>query len=95
MISTREPLCLYCRRYLPETENPPRCGAFPQGIPDDIFDGIISHTASERGEPTFLGSIPVGWETRGPEPDYDDNPPTWAGQTQKGEGRGEVRVVRD
>lgn len=62
----RPPLCVFCSRFDRESENPPACTSFPRGIPDDIYDAISSHTVSRDGEPTFDGSIPMGWELADP-----------------------------
>jgi hypothetical protein len=36
MTTTRSPLCLTCRHRTPDPERP-RCEAYPEGIPGDIF----------------------------------------------------------
>jgi hypothetical protein len=64
-VPIREPLCLYCRRFNRDSENPVTCSSFPNGIPPAIWQGELSHTKPVNGEQTFLGSIPVGWEARG------------------------------
>jgi hypothetical protein len=58
----RPPLCMWCKRYDRESF-PASCESFPRGIPDDIFDGRLSHLLSMRGEVPFDGTIPVGYET--------------------------------
>jgi hypothetical protein len=85
MMTEREPLCLYCARFNRDSSCPPRCGAFPGGIPDEIYAGLLSHTSTVNGESTFLGSIPVGWETRAPEDEVPDTAAGWTPARNVGE----------
>ena len=62
MLPMRPPLCMWCKRYDRESF-PASCESFPRGIPDDIFDGRLSHLKPLRGEVPFDGTIPVGYET--------------------------------
>lgn len=45
MITT--PSCAFCRHYLMGQE---RCAAFPDGIPNDILQGYVSHRKPYPGD---------------------------------------------
>jgi hypothetical protein len=67
MLPDREPACFSCKRF--HRSEPPTCSSFPEGIPDLVFDAVVSHSVSFHGEPTFLGQLPAVWY----EPiDYDE-----------------------
>ncbi len=47
------PSCMFCKHDRPIrslAEGPPRCAAFPDGIPDEILDGTIHHTVPVPGD---------------------------------------------
>ncbi len=72
MKAMRPALCLFCRRYNANSQDPPTCSSFPRGIPDEIWDAIVSHIDSQHGEAPFDGVIPMGWEQFDPDPDDTD-----------------------
>ena len=51
------PLCTLCKYYQPgmgEVDDQPRCRAFPEGIPEQIWDSTLDHRESISGEtPVF------------------------------------------
>lgn len=43
------PACSTCKHFI-DFSNPPRCKAFPGGIPSEILDGDDDHTTPFRGD---------------------------------------------
>jgi len=43
------PLCTTCKHFTPEKGNP-KCAAFPNGVPDDIFWGDHDHRKPYPGD---------------------------------------------
>lgn len=50
MTTTFAPVCYKCKHYLKDSANPPKCKAFPSGIPEEIFDGLNKHKEKYPGD---------------------------------------------
>lgn len=43
-------LCAHCRHRIEDGEGPICCKAFPRGIPEEIIQGMVIHTAHYPGD---------------------------------------------
>lgn len=43
-------LCFSCRHLDLTSEAPVTCAAYPNGIPDDIFEGLVDHRRPQPGD---------------------------------------------
>ena len=61
--------CVSCKYYLGEGE----CGAFPNGIPSDIFTGLFDHTKEYEGDKgiRFQKYIKRSFEVEGTSGEFD------------------------